>query len=226
MVEVEIRDWLVRIQYGASKSGASPLPLDTDREDNHPIDRCITGRLYIGDRHTRLAQYAVLGVGGIRALAALGIEPSLVHLNEGHGALSGPERLRRGIAAGRSFDEVLAEVRNETVFTTHTPVAAGNEWYSVEEVEPVLGRFADAIGIPRAMFYDLGRVKPGEESEPVAITPLGLRTSRAASGVSRRHGEVARAMWQPLWPDRAAHADRSRHQRRSPPPGWHRRCRT
>jgi starch phosphorylase len=204
VVEVEIRARRVRIQVWRVDIGRVPLYLlDTDREDNHPIDRWITARLYIGDRHTRLAQYAVLGIGGIRALAALGIEPSLVHLNEGHAGLGSLERLRCGIAAGSPSSDVLAEVRSGTIFTTHTPIAAGNEGYSLQEVEPVLGRFVDTIGIARESCFDLGRVKPGEESDSFGITPLALRTSRAANGVSRRHGEVARGMWQPLWPDRA-----------------------
>lgn len=204
-VEVEIRARPVHIQVWRVALGRVPLYLlDTDREDNHPIDRWITARLYIGDRHTRLAQYAVLGIGGVRALAALGIRPRLVHLNEGHAALSGIERLLSLVNEERaSVEEALARVREETVFTTHTPVAAGNEWYSVEETEPVLGGYARSLGIPPSVVYDLGRQQPGSPTEPINITPLALRTSRIANGVSRRHGEVAREMWRPLWPDRA-----------------------
>lgn len=202
-VDVVIRDRTVHVQIWRIDVGRVPLyMLDTDREDNDPIDRWITFQLYVGDRHTRLAQYAVLGIGGVRALAALGIQPSLVHLNEGHAALGNFERLHRPLAAGRSFEEAVGEVRRETVFTTHTPVPAGNEGYSQEEVEPVLGDFIDRLGIPRMTFFNLGRVMPGDEHEPANITPLALRMSRAANGVSRRHGEVARAMWRPLWHDR------------------------
>jgi starch phosphorylase len=177
--------------------------LNTDREDNHPIDRWITARLYIGDRQLRLAQYAVLGIGGVRALQAMGIEPLLVHLNEGHAALSSFERARQRASNGASFDTALARVRDETVFTTHTPVPAGNEGYSTSEIEGVLSEFIDSLGIPHAAFYDFGRLTPGADADPVSITPLALRTSRAAIGVSRRHGEVARSMWCPLWPGRA-----------------------
>jgi starch phosphorylase len=184
--------------------GRVPLYLlDTDRADNHPVDRWITSRLYIGDRHTRLAQYLVLGLGGMRALTAMGIQPSLVHLNEGHGALSILERVRVRMAAGASVEEALAAVRQETVFTTHTPVPAGNEGYSQAEMEPVLGDFADGLGIPHATFYGLGRVNPTNEQEPITLTALALRTSRAANGVSRRHGAVAREMWHSLWPGRS-----------------------
>ena len=177
--------------------------LDSDCEENGAIDRWITSRLYVGDRHTRLAQYAMLGIGGVRALAALGIEPGLVHLNEGHAALGGIERMRECIAGGASAEEALRAVRQATVFTTHTPVPAGNEAYRDVEMDAVLGPYLDGVGLPRGFFHDLGRVQPGRADDPVGITVLALRTSRAANGVSRRHGEVARAMWQHLWPDRA-----------------------
>lgn len=207
LVDVDIRGRTVHCDIWRINFGRVPLYLlNTDREDNHAIDRWITGRLYIGDRHVRLAQYAVLGVGGVRALQTLGIEPYLVHLNEGHAALSGFERARLRAGNGASFAAAFDEVRQQTVFTTHTPVPAGNEGYSVDEVEPVLGRFADTLGIARTEFYGYGRVNPGEPAEPVSITTLALRCSRAANGVSRRHGEVARHMWQPLWPHLPADA--------------------
>ncbi len=206
-VPLRIRERDIRIQVWRIDVGRVPLfLLDTDREDNDTIDRWITSRLYVGDRHTRLAQYAVLGVGGVRALRALGITPALVHLNEGHAALGGFERLRELVGAGMSAEDALATVRQGTVFTTHTPVAAGNEDYLESEVEPVLGQFLDRLGLPRSLVYDLGRVATGSAGGPVAITPLALRTSRASNAVSRRHGEIARAMWQPLWPERPSAA--------------------
>ncbi len=202
-VDVVIRDRTVHVQVWRAAVGRVPLYLlDTDRDDNHPIDRWITARLYIGDRHTRLAQYAILGIGGVRALRAMGIDAGLVHLNEGHGALSSRERLRTLLGGGMPFEDALARLRQDTVFTTHTPVPAGNEAYSQEEVEPALGDFIDDLGIPRRTYYDLGRVVPGNDSEPTNITVLALRTSRAANAVSRRHGEVARGMWRGLWHER------------------------
>jgi starch phosphorylase len=202
-VEVVMRGRTVRIQIWRIDVGRVPLYLlDTDREDNDPIDRWITARLYIGDRHTRLTQYGVLGVGAVRALAALGIDPSVIHLNEGHPALASFERLRRLIGAGRTHEEALAAVCDTTVFTTHTPVAAGNEWYTFGEVEPVLGQLREGLDAHQRFFYGLCRFNPENTEEDVAITPLALRTSRASIGVSRRHGEVARAMWQSLWPGR------------------------
>jgi starch phosphorylase len=183
--------------------GRVPLYLlDTDLEENDPIDRWITARLYVGDRHVRLAQYAVLGIGGVRALRALGIRPSLIHLNEGHAGLASLERLRMELDAGHSYEEALALVRSETVFTTHTPVAAGNEAYGVEEVERVMRDFNAGVRLPQATLYDLGRVRAGDAHDPLSTTTLALRTARASIGVSRRHGEVARAMWQPLWPEK------------------------
>jgi starch phosphorylase len=204
-VPLEIRGRSVQIQVWRIDFGRIPVYLlDTERADNDPIDRWITARLYVADRHTRLAQYATLGCGGVRVLQALGIEPSLVHLNEGHAALGGFERLGSLIAAGVSLDDALAKVRDETVFTTHTPVAAGNEWFPPAEVEPVLGALHERLRLPTSFFYGLGRLHPGSDQDPVALTPLALRTSRAANAVSRRHGEVSREMWQPIWPDRPA----------------------
>jgi len=202
-VTTEIGGRSVCVQIWRVDFGRVPVYLlDTDCAGNDPIDRWITARLYVADRQIRLAQYAVLGCGGVQALRALGIEPGIVHLNEGHAALSGLERVGSRLAAGRGLQAALAEVREGTVFTTHTPVAAGNEWYARDEVERVLGGLRERLGVPSSVFYGLGRIHPGNEQDPVALTPLALRTSRAANGVSRRHGEVAREMWQPLWPGR------------------------
>jgi glycogen phosphorylase len=204
-VELSIRGRTVQIQIWRVDFGRVPVfLLDTDREDNHPIDRFITARLYVGDRHTRLAQYAVLGCGGVRALRAMGIEPSLIHLNEGHAALSALERLGELLAEGATLEDALARVRETTVFTTHTPVAAGNEWYTRDEAEPVLGNLFRKLGVPGSVLYDLGRFHPGNEQESVNLTPLALRMSRTSIGVSERHGEVSRSMWRGLWPEREA----------------------
>ncbi len=205
LVEVGLRGRTVRVQIWRVDIGRVALYLlDTDREDNHPIDRWITSRLYVGDRHTRLTQYGVLGIGGARALQAMGIQPCLTHLNEGHAAMSSLERVHQICQNGQSFDVALNDVREETIFTTHTPVAAGNEGYSWQEIEPVFSDFADSLGLSRDTFYGYGRVNPANEHEAVSITPLALRTSRAANGVSQKHGEVARDMWRVMWPDRSA----------------------
>lgn len=193
------REVLARVWHVAV--GRVPLYLlDTDVPDNAPVDRWITARLYVGDRSLRLAQYAVLGVGGCRALAALGIEPRVWHLNEGHAALAAVERWRRRVAEGMPPDVARDAVRRDTVFTTHTPVAAGNEAYRREEVDPVLGAWLEDGTLDRTAFDALAA---GADGAPMlAITPLALRIAGRAVGVSRRHGEVARAMWHPLWPDR------------------------
>src|SRR6201991_1619330 len=120
--------------------------LDTDCPENGPIERWITGRLYDGDPETRLAQYVLLGVGGIRALRAMGLVPSVIHLNEGHAALAPLELARGFVADGRPLTEALDEARRRTVFTTHTPVPAGNDSYPADEIKKVVGRLAEAVG--------------------------------------------------------------------------------
>ena len=185
--------------------GRVPLYLlDTDRPENSPTGRWITSRLYEGNRAIRLAQYAVLGVGGVRALRELGIRPCVHHLNEGHPALGVFELLAQARAGQLSGDEEAAwrQVREQVVFTTHTPVAAGNETYPRSELLPMLGRVADLAGDPER-FLALGRVDPADRDQPSSLTALALRASRHANAVSRRHGQVARAMWQPLFPGRA-----------------------
>jgi starch phosphorylase len=204
-VTVPIDDEDVAAQVWRVDVGSVPLYLlDTDLPGNSPVGRWISSRLYESNRAIRLAQYAVLGVGGVRALAALGIVPSVYHLNEGHPALGVFELLAR-TPAGRGFDDAWRAVREQVVFTTHTPVPAGNETYGRDEVLAVLGRIAQASGDPER-FLALGRIDPADGNQPSGMTALALRASRHANGVSRRHGEVARAMWQPLFPGRAVEA--------------------
>ena len=170
--------------------GRVPLYLlDTELEENDRISRWITSRLYDGDPDTRLSQYAVLGMGGIRALRALGIDPGVVHMNEGHAALAAVQLELDGVA----------DARERTVFTTHTPVPAGNDTYPPERLQWLLSQCgADVDGLVRR-----GRTHPENEHEPFGVTQFALRTSRAANGVAKRHGEVSREMWKDLWPDHA-----------------------
>ena len=185
--------------------GRVPLYLlDTDRPENSPVGRWVTSRLYESNRAIRLAQYAVLGVGGMRALRAMGIQPGVYHLNEGHPALGVFELLTQARAAQPAGDDDAAwqRVREQVVFTTHTPVAAGNETYARDEILATLGAIADLAG-DRERFLALGRIAPANRDEPSGMTPLALRSSRHANGVSLRHGQVARGMWQPLFPGRA-----------------------
>lgn len=181
--------------------GRVPLYLlDTDRPENSQVGRWITSRLYESNRSIRLAQYAVLGVGGMRMLRALGIEPAVYHLNEGHPVLGVVELLARA-QRDASGDQAWQRMREQVVFTTHTPVQAGNETYSASEVLAMLGRIADLIG-PRERLLSIGRVDPARAEQPIGMTAIALRASRHANGVSQRHGDVARALWQPLFPGR------------------------
>ncbi len=199
-VEVPIRGRNVVAQIWRVDVGRVPLfLLDTDRSDNKPVDRWITSRLYVGDRDTRLAQYALLGMGGARALGALGIDPGVLHLNEGHAALAPLELAARDVARGGSFEEAVASARSRTVFTTHTPVPAGNETYAAEEVRRVLAGLPVRLGTDWDTLLGLTRVDPADAAEPSGMTSLGLRVSRAANGVSERHGGVARGIWRPLF---------------------------
>ncbi len=171
--------------------------LDTDLASNERIDRSITSRLYDGNATTRQEQYAMLGIGGMRALAALGIDPGVIHLNEGHAALA-PLELAHELAP--TSTDPLDAARGRTLFTTHTPVAAGNDAYDADDVLGVLGSYPDDIGIGVERFIALGRTDPADGTEKFGVTQLGLRMSNEANGVSRRHGGVARRMWQDLYP--------------------------
>lgn len=205
-VVVPIDEENVTAQVWRVDVGRVPLYLlDTDLPVNSQRGRWITSRLYEGNRAIRLAQYAVLGVGGVRAVRALGIEPAVYHLNEGHPALGVFELLARAqaLAPGASAREAAwQQVREQVVFTTHTPVPAGNETYQRTEVLTMLGRIADLVG-EREQFLALGRIDPSNPNQPMGMNALALRASRHANAVSQRHGQVARAMWQPLFPGRA-----------------------
>jgi glycogen phosphorylase len=176
------------------------LLLDADRPENELTDRWITSRLYVGDAGMRLGQYALLGIGGVRALHALGVDPGVVHLNEGHAALACLEMAR---AEGGPVDEAFEAVRRRTVFTTHTPVPAGNDTYPAARMAEMLSGIARELGVDPYDLVRRGRTHPREDAEPFGVTQFALRASRIANGVSARHGEVAREMWQDLWPDRA-----------------------
>ncbi len=202
-VSVPLRGRQLVVQVWRVQVGRVPLfLLDADRPENSRQDRWITARLYESDRGIRLAQYALLGIGSMRALEAMGMDPAIIHLNEGHAGLAPLELARREIAAGADRHTAFAAARERTVFTTHTPVAAGNEGYDIAEIAEVMGDFPGEIGMDFESFLQLGRTRPENPHEQFVMTPLGIKMSRAANGVSRRHGEVARQMWQPLFPER------------------------
>jgi glycogen phosphorylase len=204
MISLPIRGSEVRAQIWRVAVGRVPLfLLDADVPENGRLERWITSQLYVADPVTRLSQYVLLGAGGVRALAALGIDPVLVHLNEGHAAFAVLELARAEAARGAPVEAALAAARQRTVFTTHTPVAAGNETYPREELTGTVGDLIAELGVDPEALLRLGRYHPEDPGEPFGITQFSLRMSRAANGVSRRHGGVAREMWHGLWPERA-----------------------
>jgi starch phosphorylase len=203
-VSVPIDDEEVSAQIWRVDIGRVPLYLlDTDLPGNSQVGRWVTSRLYESNRSIRLAQYAVLGVGGVLALQALGIEPCVYHLNEGHPVLGVfPLRAQLEAASGGDTADAWRRVREKVVFTTHTPVPAGNETYHRTEILSMLGRIASRFG-DSEQFLAMGRMNPGDPEQPSSMTVLALRASGHANAVSERHGRVARAMWQPLFPGRA-----------------------
>jgi starch phosphorylase len=190
--EVAFRVWRVDV-------GRVPLYLlDTELERNDPIQRWITSRLYEGNSATRLGQYGLLGIGGVRLLRTLGIAPSVFHFNEGHPALAALELAAEQVAAGTSFEDALERVRTCCVFTTHTPVPAGNESYPTEQFLDAYRDLPQRLGIDDERLLELCRTGLPADDWP-GMTPLALRASRRANGVSQRHGDVARRMWAPLF---------------------------
>jgi glycogen phosphorylase len=176
--------------------------LDADRPENALSARWTTSRLYAGDPEVRLAQYVLLGLGGMKAIEAVGIDPETVHLNEGHAAFAGLELANSLVRRGSDAHEALEAVRRRTLFTTHTPVPAGNDTYPVDQVRQALVPISAQLGIDPWELVRRGRTNPDDDHEPFGVTQFALRSSRAANGVSRRHGEVARGMWSSLWRDR------------------------
>jgi len=175
--------------------------LDCDVEGNSPEDRELTSRLYGGDHRTRIRQELVLGVGGVKALNALGISPGVYHLNEGHSAFASLEAIRERMEYdGLSFDEALRDVAQHTVFTTHTPVPAGHDRFDGGLIEEHLGPLRDQLRISFDQLMGLGRVEPHNGGEPFTMTVLALKMSRRANAVSSLHGHVSRRMWANLWP--------------------------
>ena len=177
--------------------------LDTDIEANEPSIRHLTGQLYVADRRVRLRQELLLGIGGVRALRALGVSVGATHMNEGHSAFLGLERVRSLMAEpGLSFAEARQAVWGTNVFTTHTPVPAGNESFDRELVLDQAGPLRAALGLDEREFLALGQVGAdgGDDREQFGLTPLALRLAAHCNGVSRLHGHVARRMWRGLWP--------------------------
>jgi len=202
-VEVLIRERSVRAQVWRADIGRVPLYLlDTNIPENVETDRWVTGHLYGGDRETRIVQEMLLGIGGVRLLRKLVIQPAVYHLNEGHSAFLTLELARELVQSeGLKFTEAAARVRERCVFTTHTPVAAGNDEFEVDLLTRSFGpSFEKELGLTHDEFVALGRTDPTNPREAFGLTPLAIRMCRSTNGVSRKHGEVSRALWQKLWP--------------------------
>jgi starch phosphorylase len=203
--QVQVRHRMVHVQLWKVQVGRVSLYLmDTDREDNDPIDRWLTGHLYGGNQETRIAQEVVLGIGGVRALQTLGIEPSVYHLNEGHAAFCLLEVCRLEIEkTGKSFYDIEKSVRDRCVFTTHTPVPAGHDVFSADLMDSFFANYWGQLGLERQQFLSLGARRLGDPWEPFGMTVLALRLCRSANGVSELHGQVSRKMWTVLYPDKS-----------------------
>jgi starch phosphorylase len=201
-VEIETRTGpIVARVWRMAVGRATLLLLDSDVDGNSPEDRDLTARLYGGDRRVRIRQELILGIGGVRALAAVGIDPGVVHLNEGHSAFAPLELARRRMEIeGIGADEAIRRVASQVVFTTHTPVPAGHDRFSADLVEEHLGPAREALGMSHDAFLGLGRVNPYDQNEEFCMTVLALKTSHRANAVSSLHGRVSRAMWRPLYP--------------------------
>jgi starch phosphorylase len=205
MVSIETRTGTLMARVWQLSVGRNTLLLlDSNVEGNQPEDRELTARLYGGDHRVRIRQELLLGVGGMRALAAMGISPGVLHLNEGHSALAGLELVRHRMATeGVDAWESLRRVSAQVVFTTHTPVPAGHDYFPPQLVDEHLGPLRESLRLERTEFMGLGRVNPGDGTEDFCMSVLALRLCHRANAVSSLHGHVSRAMWRPLFPDRS-----------------------
>jgi starch phosphorylase len=204
-VEIHTRGGSICAKVWRMKVGRCDLLLlDSNVPGNAPEDRELTSRLYGGDGRVRIRQELLLGVGGFRALKAMGIAPGVLHLNEGHSGFAVIEAIRDRIQEeGIGFDEASRRVAREVVFTTHTPVPAGHDRFNSGLMEEHLGPLRDAMGISHDALMALGREHPENSYEDFCMTVLGLKLSRRANAVSSLHGEVSRAMWTGLYPGKA-----------------------
>ena len=175
--------------------------LDTNIPANSPIDRMITSSLYGGDRELRIRQEILLGIGGLKALSAIGIKPTVCHMNEGHAAFMALERIRElRNSNNMTFDEAVEATKAGNVFTIHTPVKAGLDEFRVELMDKYFGEYFPKLGINRQRFLSLGRILPDDDTEPFKMPVLALKLSSYTNGVSKLHGQVSRGIWGSLWP--------------------------
>ncbi len=204
-IEIQIDNRPIKAQIWKQRVGrVNVYLLDVDREDNQPNDREITKHLYGGSQDTRIAQEILLGIGGVRALQLLGYNPQVYHLNEGHAAFAMLEVARLEMeGTGKSFEEVKNTVRGKGVFTTHTPVPAGHDRFSFEQIDRYFSHYWTHLGLSKQEFLALGKQPSSEDGDSFNMTVLALRLCRSANGVSKLNGEVCRQMWSSLYPDRS-----------------------
>jgi starch phosphorylase len=192
-----------KVSFRAWRANVGRVPvylLDTNLPQNEPLFRDLTLRVYGGDSTTRIMQEVLLGIGGMRLLRALGVQPSVFHMNEGHAAFLTLELIREKMAAGNNFKDAVAQTRTECIFTTHTPVEAGHDRFTPSLVDYALHEFRTKLAVPFSDLMALGRVDPKNAEEPFCMTVLALKLSRSANAVSELHGRVSRHMWQSLYP--------------------------
>ena len=176
--------------------------LQTNIPENSPQDRQLTDKLYISDLDLRISQEILLGIGGKRALELLGYKPDIYHMNEGHSAFLTLERIRTLMVGGKTLEEAKSIVQQTSVFTTHTPVPAGNDVFPLWLIDKYFVNYTAQIGMNRDEFVNLARIVPEWGGEAFSMPVLALRLANYANGVSKLHGDVSRHMWQSLWPDR------------------------
>ena len=204
VVEIQTRGGFIRAKVWRVKVGRIDLLLlDSNVSGNAPEDLDTTSRLYGGDARTRIRQELLLGVGGFRALKAMGISPGVLHLNEGHSGFAVFEAIRnRMVEEGIDFNTAASQIPREVIFTTHTPVPAGHDRFNADLMEEHLGPLREQLGISHENMMGFGREYPTDHGERFCMTVLGLKLSRRANAVSSLHGEVSRAMWKCLYPGR------------------------
>lgn len=204
-IKIQMRGREVFAQAWIAKVGRISLYLlDTNVPNNNETDRMITGHLYGGNEETRIVQEKLLGIGGIRLLRKLDISPLVYHLNEGHSAFLTLELAREFLEANENsdFTDAIAAVKEKCVFTTHTPVAAGNDTFPPEFIEACFdSEFIKSLKIDKSDIFALGRTNPDDTKEWFGMTPLALRMARSANGVSEKHGEVSRELWLKMFPE-------------------------
>ena len=199
-VEVQLGDISLSVAIWLVNVGRTRIYLmDTDLQENPPLYRKLTARLYVADREQRLQQEIVLGVAGVKVLKMLDIEPGVWHLNEGHTAFTSLERIREEVEKGASFDKAVSKIKRATVFTTHTPVLAGHDIFPADMVKRYLDKEWKPLGIDPEIPLRLGQTDYNHDSS-FNMTVLSIRTAAQRCAVSKLHGEISRRMWNVLWP--------------------------